>query len=223
MRPGCFAALALALLPPGAARAQEAVQETWFVQRVTTGDAPLRVENLWSKGRKLRAETVIAGRPILTLVNGPLYSVIDPLAGVGLAVERSPRALAEDAAGARPFGDDGERLLAAGAEQVATESAGGRPCDLYRLTDGKGRREICLTRDPARLPLRGQEFDRATSRRVETRYLDWARDFPASDAFFEPDPRIRLERLGYEEYLARAAKEAVGPAPVLYRALLHGN
>ncbi len=46
---------------------QAPAEPSWFVQRVTTGDAPLRVEYFWSRGSRLRSETVVAGRPILTL------------------------------------------------------------------------------------------------------------------------------------------------------------
>ena len=57
---------------------------------------------------------------------------------------------------------------------------------------------------------------------MEARYLDWAQGFQASDAFFAPDPRFELERIEYDAYLARSLRTQVGPAPVLYRSLLHG-
>lgn len=198
-------------------------EPTWFVQRVTTGDAPLRIEYFWSKESRLRAETVVAGRPILTLVNGEFYYVIDVLSAKGVAIRRSPRALAADADRGRPFGREGERMLAEGAEKIGSDDAGGRPCDLYRITDARGRREICLTRDEFRLPVHSQQYARATQRSVETRYLDWAKGFPAADSFFLPDPRFEIERIEYEAYLERARTSTVGPAPVLYRELLHGR
>jgi hypothetical protein len=215
--------LALATLVVLAAPSARAAEETWFVQKVTSGDSPLRVENFWSKGSRLRAHTVVAGRPILTLVNGEFYTVIDELAATGVAIRRSPAAIAADAKRGRPFGREGERLLAEGAEKVGRETIMGRDCDVYRLTTGGGRREACLLQDPPRVPVRAEEFDRARGATVQVRFLDWSRGFPVADAFFEPDPRIAIERVEYADYLERAPKGPVGPAPVLYRDLLHGD
>jgi hypothetical protein len=198
------------------------VEQTWFVQRVTTGDAPLRVEYFWSKGSRFRSETVVAGRPILTLVSGEFYYVIDTLAATGVAIRRSSAALAADAERGRPFGREGEQMLAEGAEKVGTDDQTGRPCVLYRITDQRGRQEICLTPDELLLPIHSQQYARSSHRRVGTRYLDWAQGFPASDSFFVPDPRVELERIEYDAYLERSRRTQLGPAPVLYRDLLHG-
>jgi len=214
--------LLLALLPllVAATDVSAPVEQTWFVQRVTTGDAPLRVEYFWSKGSRLRSETVVAGRPILTLVSGEFYYVIDMLAAKGVAIRRSASALAADAERGRPFGRDGERMLAEGAEKVGTDDQTGRPCELYRITNQVGRQEICLT--PDGLPVHSSQYARSSHRRVEARYLDWAQGFQASDSFFAPDPRLELERIEYDAYLERSPRAQVGPAPVLYRDLLHG-
>jgi hypothetical protein len=220
MRRAGLALALLALLAGAPARAEE---DTWYVQKVTTGDSPLRVESFWSKGSRLRAQSVVAGRPILTLVNGEFYTVIDELAGTGVAIRRSPGAIQADARRGRPFGREGDRLIAAGAEKVASETIMGRACDVYRVTDPRGRREACVLQDASRLPLRAEEFDRASSATVEIRFLDWSRAFPVADAFFEPDPRVAIERVEYADYLARAPKGPVGPAPVMYRDLLHGE
>ena len=215
--------LVLATLLVLAAAPARAEDDTWYVQKVTSGDSPLRVENFWSKGSRLRAHSVVAGRPILTLVNGEFYTVIDELAATGVAIRRSPAAIAADAKRGRPFGREGDRLIAEGAEKVGRETIMGRDCDVYRLTTGGGRREACLLQDPPRVPVRAEEFDRARGATVQIRFLDWSRGFPVADAFFEPDPRIAIERVEYADYLARAPKGPVGPAPVLYRDLLHGG
>jgi hypothetical protein len=215
--------LALAALLVLAAGRAVAEEETWYVQKVTSGDAPLRVENFWSKGSRLRAHTVVAGRPLLTLVNGEFYTVIDELAATGVAIRRSPAAIAADPTRGRPFGREGDRLVADGAERVGRETIMGRDCEVYRLTTAAGRREACLLQDASRVPVRAEEFDRARSATVQVRFLDWSRGFPVADAFFEPDPRIAIERVEYADYLARAPKGPVGPAPVLYRDLLHGE
>ena len=39
----------------------------------------------------------------------------------------------------------------------------------------------------------------------------------------DPDPRIPLTKISYEEYVARARKDLELPAPPLYRDLLHGD
>ena len=117
------------------AGASGGAENTWYVQRIKSGDTPIHVENFWSKGARMRAETVVAGRPILTLVNGEHYYVIDRLTGTGVAIRRSPRAIQADATRSRPFATETDQLLRDGAEKVASESLHGRPCDVYRLTD----------------------------------------------------------------------------------------
>jgi hypothetical protein len=210
----------LLLLLPLAAKAEE---QTWYVQRITAGDTPVSVEHFWSKGARLRAETVVAGRPILTLVNGELYTVVDRLSGTGLAIRRRPQAVREDAERERPFGNEADQLLADGAEKVGSEDLHGRRCSVYRLTDRSGRREACLDVEPPHLPRRFEQFDRSSGRRAEVRYIDWLHGFEVPDAFFEPDPRFSLERIEYEEYLDRAGRGPLGPAPVFFRDLLHGH
>jgi hypothetical protein len=200
-----------------------AEETTWYVARVSSGDAPLRVEHFWSKGPKLRAETVLAGRPLLTIVSGDRYFVIDTLAGSGIGIRRSPEALEAAKHRERPFGNEAAELLGAGAEKVGSDEVLGRPCDVYRLTNRRGRREACISQDELRLPMHFLEFDRASGRTGQARYLDWARGFPAPDSFFEPDPRFEIERIEYEDYLRRATQEKMGPAPVLYKQLLHGG
>ena len=101
-------ACAIALALAGVASAKEKPQEapaqkaaagssTWYAQRITHGDAPVSVEHFWSKGRKLRAEMVVQGMPVLTLVNGETYTIVDPARLVGIAIRRAPEAIAADA------------------------------------------------------------------------------------------------------------------------------
>ena len=86
------AALALfaVLLMLGAAgsRGQEAGNEgaanpehTWYAQALARGAAGLNVTHFWSRGSMLRAETVVAGHKIVTIVNGPWYYAYDGLTG----------------------------------------------------------------------------------------------------------------------------------------------
>jgi hypothetical protein len=198
---------------------------TWYGQRFTHGDAGLIVAHLWSKGRKLRAETVLQGVPITTLVSGEFYYVIDGMRGTGIAVRRSAAALQEDRtrSGDRPFGTEGADLLAKGAELVREEKIAGRACKVYRLTDQLGRHEVSITDDKAALPLRIDSVDRDSGVHVVTDYVDWLREMELPDAFFEPDPRVQLVRMEYEEYLSRSSQGPVGPAPVLFGDLLHAR
>ena len=63
-----------ALLAPGSVRAQEADEEpgpeTWYAQVLGRSDTELNVTHFWSKGPKLRSETVLGGRKIVTVVSG---------------------------------------------------------------------------------------------------------------------------------------------------------
>ena len=120
-------------------------EQSWYTQRLTSGDAPLTVEFLWSKGPKLHAERFIAGHPIVTLVSGERYVIYDRITNEGVSIKRSTAAIRQDATRTRPFANEHEAMIAAGAEKVGTEKVSGRSCDLYRLTDSSGRREVCIT------------------------------------------------------------------------------
>lgn len=194
---------------------------TWYAQALTRGEAGLNVAHFWSKGAALRAETVVAGHKIVTIVRGDWYYAYDALTGKGLALRREPAAVARDRADRRPFGNEYEILAAQGAEQVREEDLLGRPTGVYRITDRRGRRELWVTQDALRIPLRIEIFDRASGQRRTTDYVNWQSDLGIPDAFFAPDPNARLEELDYSEYLSRSAAEgSVGPVPVLYTSLL---
>ena len=217
---GIFAALALVGAAPVVA--QEA-SSTWYGERIISGDVPVHVEHLWSKGPKLRAEMVIRGHPILTLVNAERYVTIDRLTNTGVSVQRSPRAIRGDGNRGRPFGNEGIILQAAGGEKVSTQEVAGRRCELYRLTNTEGRQEVCVSRDGARLPLLIRVWRRNSGKEAVTRYLDWTSGLALSDDFFEPDSAMTLEHLTYDDYVRRAAEEQIGPAPPFFRDLLHGT
>jgi hypothetical protein len=81
-----LAALALWTSAP-AARAEED-PETWHSRAISEGPTGLSITYFWSKGRSMRAQTVVQGRPIVTLVHRDWYYVVDEISGTGLAVER---------------------------------------------------------------------------------------------------------------------------------------
>ncbi len=197
--------------------------DTWYAQRLTGGDTPLRVEHFWSKGAKLRAVTVVGGFPLTTLVNGEFYYVIDTVRNSGIAVRRNKRAILDERKRSRPFGLEGVILQEQGAEAIREGNLAGRPCRVYRITDNQGRREAWITADALELPLRIEAFDRGSGLSVRTDYVDWARDLPLPDSFFEPPSEVKLERYEYDDFVAKSAEGLIGPAPILHSELLHGS
>ncbi|MGH0031198.1 MAG: hypothetical protein ACQGVC_15490 [Myxococcota bacterium] len=198
------------------------VQHTWYAQVLARGDAGLNVTHFWSKGPMLRAETVVAGHKVVTIVAGEWYYAYDGLTGKGLAIRRDPAARAKDSPTRRPFGNEYESLMRQGAELVREEDLLGRKTGVYRVTDKMGRRELWATMDEQRLPLRIEIYDRRTTRRRYTDYLNWQTRLTIPDTFFEPDAWANLQRMEIEEYLTRTAREGpTGPVPVLYANLLH--
>ena len=105
---------------------------------------------------------------------------------------------------------------------MSTEKYGVGECDLYRATNRDGRREVCVAGGEDYLPLYVRTWHRESNKHVSMRYLNWTRDLNIPQTFFEPDPRVELEKIPYESYLKRADKEPVTPFPVFYHDLLHG-
>src|SRR5258706_11040267 len=135
---------------------------TWYAQALTRGTAGLNVTHFWSKGAMLRAETVVAGHKIVTIVRGDRYYAYDGLTGEGLSIRREPATAAADRPDVRPFAREYEILKRQGAELVREESLIGRKAGIYRVTDQSGRRELWVTQDAQRIPLRVEVFDRDT-------------------------------------------------------------
>jgi len=79
-----------------------------------------------------------------------------------------------------------------------------------------------MTQDSLHLPVKIERFGRAEAQSAIT-IINWSRDFQVPDAFFEPDPRVTLERISYEEYVKRARERIPSAVPVLYGDLLHGH
>ena len=222
----CFALLGLLQLVGGAAGALEPAKKpsgpaTWYAQALTRGEAGLNVTHFWSKGAMLRAESVVAGHKIVTIVRGDRYYAFDGLTGEGLSIRREPATVAADRADQRPFAREYEILTGQGAELVREETMIGRRAGIYRVTDDHGRRELWVTQDAMRIPLRVEVFDRESGTQRTTDYLNWQSDLQIPDAFFAPDSNARLTEMDYTEYLRRSSTEGmVGPVPVLYTHML---
>jgi len=223
-----IAALGIALLCAAAASAEDRAPSpgtsTWFSQVLSHSDTGLNVTYFWSKGARLRAETVVAGRRVTTIVSGNTYYAYDAVAQNGIAVTRSPKAIAIDARGERPFGREFENLVSQGAERVRDEDVMGRACEVFRLTDDLGRRELWVTKDKLRLPVRVVVFRRDAQKTTTTDFVNWLTGLSIADGFFEPESSIALQRLDFETYVKRSSTgEPIGPVPVLYTDLLVGR
>ncbi len=198
-----------------------AEEYSWYAQAISDGSSGISITHFWSKGRSLRALTIIHGRPIATMVHRDWYYVVDELSGKGLAIQRGTQALREDATGMRPFAQEATRILEQGAEKVRTESLEGRRVDVWRLTDESARREVWAAEDRPDIPMMVEIFDRGTSETRTIRYVNWSWELTIPERFFRPDARFVIDRMSYDEYLRRTTDAAVS-LPVLYASLLHG-
>ena len=205
--------------PPAAAAARE---NTWYGMTISQNVTGFVVTHYWSKGSSMRAEVVVAGRRIVTIVTPTLYYTLDLTRGTGLGIARSDLAKAADATRARPFGDEYAAILRGGGEFVAEEMLAKQSVNLYRLTNDAGRIQVWTTKK-MQLPVRVERWDRKTGDRDHVDYVDWLRGFPIADSFFEPPEGLDLEIVDYPDYVSRAMSEPMGPAPPLYAHLLHGE
>jgi len=119
---------------------------TWHVSTYVSGPMGFRVIDYWSKGPWMRANTLVSGHPLTTIVHGERYVVFDAIRGEGLSIRRSPRALAEDATRGRPFGNDLAELIAKGGEKVEDLRFRGEDATVWRLTDDATRRTVWVRR-----------------------------------------------------------------------------
>jgi len=222
---GLFAQPALGQKAADEASPAEKVKlpDTWYAQAVARSERALNVTHFWSKGDKLRAETVIAGRRVVTIVNGDTYYAYDALLRNGVAIQRSETAVVQDAERDRPFGNELAAILRKGGEKIRKEPLGGGTAELYQVTNNQGRTRLWVTEETPRLPIRIEIFRRATSTNLATDYLSWQRGLPVADDFFRPESGIDMQVITLPEYVAmQADRRPIGPVPVLYADLLHG-
>lgn len=196
---------------------------SWYAQALARADAGLHVTNFWSMGPRMRAESVVRGHRIVTIVNGEWYYAYDAVGKTGVAIQRSPAARVQDRRDRRPFGNHLESLIEQGAEKVRTDQLMGRDVDIFRVTDSRGKRTLWVTRDGARLPLRIEIFSRKSGSTQYTDYLKWMQGLPIQDSFFEPEASVEIKRYTLLEYLKETSETGpIGPVPILYADLLHG-
>lgn len=205
-----------------AAAGASAAPRTWHATAFVSGIGGYRIIQYWSEGPAMRAETVIGGHPIATLVQGDRYAVVDRMTGKALEIVRSPRALAEDATRRRPFAFEYDEIRAAGGEKVEDATLSGVDVEVWRVTNDLGRRTVWRSREEPRVPLRVETFVRATSQTIKIDYSGWGFDLEIPQSFYALPPGLEVERLSYEAFLAKSREGPVGPAPILYPDLLHG-
>lgn len=191
---------------------------TWYALSLRSSDSGLQATHYWSKGSRLRSETLLGGVKVVTLVEGEDYVTYDAVNRRGMSIKRHPDSVVRDAVGRRPFGNEYERMLARGAESV------GGPDDKLvnlRLTDDFGRRELQVTRDPDRIPIRYEIWHRESNQRLVTDYMNWRNDLELPDSFFEPEAGVELQEFSLEAYMALASSpERTEGVPVLHGDLL---
>ncbi len=199
-------------------------EASWYAATVAEDQrGSFLMVHFWSRGPLFRSEAVLAGRKIVTIVTPDRYIVADAVSGQAVSIARSDAAKALDGKRSRPFGNELLQLLAEGGEHVGTEQASGQTVDVYRITDGRGRRTIWMSQTKPAIPLRIETYDRDSATTGKVDYLNWLHNPAIADSFFQPDSGWEIEELSYDEYRRRALRGPVGPAPVLYRHLLHGE
>lgn len=206
-----------------AAQAEPKPLGTWYAMSVIQASGLMTVTHYWSKEGLFRSVTVINGVPVITLVNATTYTTIDGLNQVGLSIDRSPKAIAEDAIRRRPFASEFEHLVSSGGEKIRMQAVGGAMTEVWRATDEEGQITVWVMANEPRVPIRVEKFDRKTGNTGQLAYVNWLVDLPIPDAFFEPWEGLQLGHITYEQYQRARIRGPVGPAPPLFSDLLNGK
>ena len=221
-------ALAALVAHPAAAEKGQNIETSatpsWYAQTLARSDTGLNVTYLWALKSKFRAETVVGGHKLVTIVNGDTYYVYDSLRMAGIAVRRAPAALTAESGAPRPFGNEAQILIEEGGEKIREEAIAGKLADVYQVTDEDGRRIVWVTQDDRRLPIRVEVFSRKSGSTRYKEYVDWVAGLPVTDAFFEPEAGVEFERFELDEYVAKTLeRDPTTAIPILYGELLHGR
>jgi len=225
---GLPACLFLLVSIVGTVRAEDTpapqVPKTWQATAFIRGDGiGIRIIDYWSRGSDMVARTLINGRPITTIVSRGRYIVYDGIAGEGLNIGRSSRALAEDKGRIRPFAFEYEEMKAAGGEKIEDIRLGDRRGEIWQKSDAGGRQKLWVSVGTPQIPVRLETFDRKSMATVELDYQNWIFDLEMPDRFFEAPGGIQLETLEYDVYMKKSLEGPVSRVPVLYPDLLHGE
>ncbi len=146
-------ALSALLAQPATAEKDKSIEKpaipSWYTQTFTRSEAGINVTYLWSLKSKFRAETVVRGHNLVTIVHGETYYVYDALTMTGIAIRRAPAALAAESPDRRPFGNEAQTLIDKGGEKIREENIAGKRADVYQATDENGRRIVWVRRSTA--------------------------------------------------------------------------
>jgi len=197
--------------------------KTWHATVFFSSGYSYRIIHYWSSGSMMRAETLIAGPPITTIIRGDRYISFDRLTGKALDVERSPAAVAQDQGRVRPFAIELDELRRAGGEKIEDTRMSGVPVEVWRLTDDNGRRTVWVSKKEPFVPIRAETFVRGSSQTLTFDYSNWGFDLEIPASLFALPSDVEVVRFGYAEFEKQSAKEPVGVAPILYPDLLHGG
>lgn len=218
-----FLALASAAAEAPASPERPSAPATWHATVFFSNGETYRIIHYWSAGTSMRAETLISGHPITTIVRGDRYVTFDRLTGEGIEIERSPAAIADDRGRVRPFGIELEELKQAGGERIEETTMSGVPVEVWRLTDDTSRRTVWVSQKAPHVPIRAETFVRGSSQTLVFDYSSWRFDLEIPAAFFALPGEARIVRYGHAEFLGKSAQQPIDRAPILYPDLLYGG
>jgi len=179
------------------------------------------VAQYWSLGPLLRAEAVIGGSNVVTVVDGETYAVFDALTNRGYRVKRSADAKARDAIRKRPFGLHLQEILDQGGERIREEKSDGIDVDVYRVTDEQGRRTLWARAGEDQIPIRLETYERSRGRTGRLDWINWLEGVEIPVAFFAPPSEVVFEDFdSFEEFQIRAAQSPLSPAPPFFPELI---
>lgn len=201
---------------------QRKVPSTYHATAYVRGSMGIRVIDYWSRGSSMRARTMIAGHPILTLVHGDRYVSIDLMTRQGVSIRRPPNAMAQDAKRVRPFAFELDDVIAEGGEKIEEMEIGGVKAEIWQVRDARGRRKVWVASNVPRVPLRVETFTRALGDTHQLDYSNWIFELDLPADFFLPPAGMQVETYEYDVYSVKAAAGSVPQVPILYPDLLHG-
>ena len=175
----------------------------------------------WALGSRLRAEAVVRGQNVVTVVSGEFYYAWNALTNLGYRIRRPPEAIAADAKRSRPFALQLEQILAEGGEKIRDETIEGIEVEVYRVTDEKGRRTLQVQKGPGQIPVRLEAYDRPTGGEWRLDWINWIAGVMIPEPFFEPPSEVKFEEFeSYDGYRLRQAEQYVQPGRPFFPELI---
>jgi outer membrane lipoprotein-sorting protein len=175
----------------------------------------------WALGARLRAEAVVRGHNVVTVVNGEFYYAYDALTNAGYRIRRPPEAIAADSKRSRPFALQLEQILSEGGEKIRDETIEGIEVEVYRVTNDEGRRTLWVQKESSRIPIRLEAYDRATGSEWRLDWINWVLGVVIPESYFKPPSEVKLEEFeSYDDYRLSQAVRPVPPGPPFFPELI---